>query len=78
VPYQNRFRKGKLKMTFRTVGDTYTQEIEDAREAAGKALQDYSRGRVGIGTVNAANQRLADAHAEWRRCYGLNVPQNGR
>jgi multidrug resistance efflux pump len=63
---------------FKTKMDNYTAEVEQAREDVAKAMQDYSRGRVGVGKINEANDRLAQAHAEWRECYGLNVPDTRR
>ena len=60
-------------MTYRSELDGYTRAIEEARVAVAKAQQAYSRGGS-VEAVNKANRRLADAHAEWRECAELRVP----
>jgi hypothetical protein len=53
--------------------DKYQVNIEQAREKVAEAQQAYSRGGS-LTALNKAHRALADAHDEYRECYGLRVP----
>jgi hypothetical protein len=48
-------------------------EINAARKAVAQATNEYRKGGS-PNKVNAANQRLAEAHETWREVTGGNVP----
>jgi hypothetical protein len=49
-------------------------EIDRARTEVAKAQEAYSQGGASLRRVNEANRALADAHAIYRECSGLVVP----
>ncbi|MET4384369.1 hypothetical protein ABIB73_000104 [Bradyrhizobium sp. F1.4.3] len=57
-------------MMFWTDLDRAYDEVHDARAAVDKAQCDYSKGGSTV-AVNAANRRLADAHARLREINGV-------
>lgn len=57
--------------------DRAYDEVHDARAAVEKAQIEYSRGG-GCTAVNAANKRLADAHANLRAVNGGRVRNDVR
>jgi len=50
------------------------REIDAARTELATAMEKHSSGGASLRVVNAANRRLADAHASYRECSGLVVP----
>ena len=60
-------------MAYQTELESCCAEIERARNEVAKAQEAYSSGGP-LRAVNAANRRLADAHAAYRECSGGNVP----
>jgi hypothetical protein len=61
-------------MVYRSELDGYTQDVERARVALAKAMQEHSAGSGSLEKVNKARSELANAHFRWRECSGLNVP----
>ncbi len=59
-------------MMFWTDLDAAYDEIHNARAAVEKAQIDYSKGK-GTAALNAAQKRLADAHADLRTINGGRV-----
>jgi hypothetical protein len=58
---------------YKTKLDPYCESIEAAREKVARAQQDYARGGS-LTALNKAHRELAEAHEEYRECYGLRVP----
>lgn len=57
---------------------TLAHELDVAREAVGRAMQDYSRGRASCDDVNKANRDLADVQDRCNEYTGDRVPDDRR
>ncbi len=57
-------------MTYRTLGNDYTADVEEARARVYDATVAYQKGTGSVDAVNKANRALADTHSRWRNYYG--------
>lgn len=61
-------------MTFRSIADKYTADVEQARADVRDAQLAYSRGTGSCEAVNKANDNLNRAHMRWQEWQGGRVP----